>query len=78
MLSATTAVAKVFFLKVGPPKESIFSTTFYGLYFSTYNTQTLQITFLHDIDILWAAFQIRIQIRTIQLLILADTKSTPC
>ena len=49
------------------------------VYISVFNTQTLQITFLHDIDLLWAAFHvlhqhlyIRIQIRTIQLLIFTE------
>ena len=36
-------VSPVFFFNVGPPQESIFLTTFYGLYFSI-NTQTIQIT----------------------------------
>jgi hypothetical protein len=44
------------FFYVGPPKESIFLTTFYGLYFS-HELHMLQITILyHDIDHLWAAF----------------------
>ena len=64
----------LFFFKVGPPKESIFLTTFYCLYFSHQYT-TLQIT-------LWAAFQccintchICIQIQTIQLLIFTEKLS---
>ena len=47
------------------------------VYISVINTQTLQVTFLHDIDLLWAASHvlhpescnIRIQIRTIQLVV---------
>ena len=35
---------KLFFLNVGPPKESIILTTFYGLYFSHQYTNIL-ITF---------------------------------
>ena len=30
----------------------------YMVYISVINTQTLQITFLHDIDLLWAAFYV--------------------
>ena len=43
----------LFFLNVGPPflPPSM-------VYISVINTQTLQITFLHDIDLLWAAFHI--------------------
>ena len=43
------------FLNVGPPKESIFLTTIYGLYFSHHYTHD-KLHFLHDIDLLWAAF----------------------
>ena len=30
------------------------------VFISVINTQTLQITFLHDIDLLWAAFLLRV------------------
>ena len=43
-----------FFLNICHPEEGIFLTTFYGLYFS----HQLQITFLHDIDLLWAAIHV--------------------
>ena len=43
-----------FFKNIGPPNQSIFLTTFYGLYFSHQFTN-IKITFLHDIDLLWAA-----------------------
>ena len=50
------------FFNVGPSLESIFLTPSM-VYISVINTQTLQITFLHDI---------RIQIQTIQLLIFTE------
>ena len=49
---------RVFYLKkfyVGPPKKSIFRPPAM-FYISVINTQVLQIAFLHDKDLLWAAF----------------------
>ena len=42
------------FFYVGPPKDGIFLTTIYGLYFSHHLQITLQITILH-VGPLWAA-----------------------
>ena len=42
---------KGFFCNVGPPKESIFFTTIYVLYFSHHYTLDLHITFLHVKDL---------------------------
>ena len=42
------------------------------VHISVINTQTLQITFFHDVDLLWAAFHIHIQIWTNQLLIFTE------
>ena len=41
----------VFFFSIGPLKDSILLTTIYGLYFSHHYTLTLQITFLHYMDL---------------------------
>ena len=64
------------FLNVGPPKESIFLTTFYGLYFShQYTNITNYISSCYSISTTCQSaeyileFYIRIQIWTIQLLI---------
>ncbi len=44
----------IIFFNVGPPKESMFLTNFYGLYFSHHYT-CYKSQFFHDIDHLWAA-----------------------
>ena len=48
----------IIFLNVGPPKESIFLTTIYGLYFSHHYIH-YKLHFMHDTDLLWAAFSIK-------------------
>jgi threonine/homoserine/homoserine lactone efflux protein len=55
-------VIEILFFNVGTPKESIFLTTFFGLYFS-HQTHILQITIHFSlIDHLWAAFLVLIGI----------------
>ena len=47
----------LFVFYVGHPKQSIFLTTIYGLYFSLHYTH-YKLHFFHDIDLLWAAFNV--------------------
>ena len=44
-------IHKVFFYNVDPPKENIFLTTIYSLYFSHQHAYVLQITIFHMLDL---------------------------